>query len=166
MKPGDHPEFFRFPPPPGASRDSTIVLDRQGRFFHDGAPVEKKSLADAMHQWVSTHPDDGRYILTNGYDWCYFAVEDTPAFVVSVVGEPPNAPRLVLADGTEEELDPATLVQDEDGACFARVKGGKFEARFLRLAQIALAPWLVEVDGGVRLRIGADMLPIGQRTTS
>jgi len=40
VKPGDHPEFFRLAPPPGASRDSTISLDAEGRFFHDGARVE------------------------------------------------------------------------------------------------------------------------------
>ena len=40
MKPGDHPEFFRFPAPEGRSRESTILLDREGRFWHDGELVE------------------------------------------------------------------------------------------------------------------------------
>src|SRR5262249_32567480 len=31
MKPGDHPDFFRLPPPPGRSRESRIVLDDLGR---------------------------------------------------------------------------------------------------------------------------------------
>ena len=146
MKPGDHPDFFRVPPPPGASRESSIRLDREGRFFHDGHLVEKKSLADAMHRWLAIHPDDGRFILTNGYDWCYLEVEDTPAFVTGVRGEPPLAPTLVLADGTDEALDPSALFVDAEGACFARVKGGRMFARLLRHAQTGLAPWLAESE--------------------
>ncbi len=69
MKPGDHPEFFRFPAPEGRSRESTIRLDAEGRFWHEGNPVEHPKLAQAMHGWVSRHPDDHRFILTNGYDW-------------------------------------------------------------------------------------------------
>ena len=166
MKPGDHPEFFRLPPPPGASRDSTIVLDAEGRFFHDGGLVEKKALADAMHWWLAVHPDDGRFILTNGYDWCYLTVEGTPAFVVSVKGEPPGPPVLVLADGTEEPLDPGALAADAEGACFTRVKGGRFEARFLRHAQTGLAPWLVEPDhegAPFRVEIAGRVFDIGPR---
>lgn len=165
MKPGDHPEFFRLPPPPGASRDSTIVLDAQGNFFHDGDPVEKRSLADAMHRWISTHPDDSRWILTNGYDWCYFKVEDTAAFVVGLMGKPPEAPTLVLATGDRVVLDPRTLRQDQTGNCFASVQvGGRLtDARFLRHAQTELAPWLMEVDGVIVIGVEGERHPIGQR---
>lgn len=162
MKPGDHPEFFRLPPPPGASRESTIVLDELGRFFHDGEPVDKKSLADALHRWISTHPDDGKFILTNGYDWTYFKVEDTPSFVTGLKGVPPGTPTLVLADGSEEPLVPSTLRVDPSGVCFARVKDGRFEARFLRHAQTDLAPWLVDAEP-LALSIDGAVLPIEGR---
>ena len=65
-KPGDHPEFFRFPAPEGRSRESTIRLDGEGRFFHDDEPVAHPKLAAALHTWIARHPDDGRYILTAG----------------------------------------------------------------------------------------------------
>src|SRR3712207_2626361 len=103
VKPGDHPDFFRLAPPPGASRESAIVLDREGRFWHEGARVEHPALEEALHRWIARHPDDGRLILTNGYDWCYFRAEDTP-FVVRAVhtsGGHESA-ELVLSDGTEE----------------------------------------------------------------
>ena len=64
MKPGDHPDFFRSAAPPGASRESTIVLTRDGIFLHDGAPVEHRALAKALASWIAKHPDDGRFILT------------------------------------------------------------------------------------------------------
>jgi hypothetical protein len=144
VKPGDHPEFFRLPPPPGTSRESTIVLDRQGRFWHDGELVEPKALADALHRWISRHPDDGRYILTNGYDWTYFTVELTPFFVRSVRGD--TTPELVLSDDSVERLAPRTLRLDDDGALVCLVKEGRFEARFTHTAQLELAPWVSQND--------------------
>lgn len=162
MKPGDHPEFFRLPPPPGASRESTIRLDREGTFYHDGTVVTKDSLVRALHSWVSFHPDDGRPILTNGYDWTYFTVDDTPYFVEVVRGVPPAPPVLVLSDGTEEPLDAASIVADEGGTCFVRVKGGRAWARFWRLAQVGLEPYLA-ADEPPRLSFGGQEHPIGKR---
>jgi uncharacterized protein len=160
VKPGDHPEFFRFPAPEGASRESTIVLHADGHFSHDGEPVERRDFHEALHRWLRVHPDDGRFILSNGYDWTYLQVEDTPRFVTGVKGAPPGPPTLVLADGGEEVLDPATLRVDDAGGLFARVNAEDQEARFLRLAQVELAPWLgseepasIVVDG-VRCVIG------------
>src|SRR5580700_1822488 len=65
MRPADHPDFFRIAPPEGRSRESTIRLDAEGRFFHEGARVEHPRLEAAMHTWIARHPDDGRFILTN-----------------------------------------------------------------------------------------------------
>lgn len=147
QKPGDHPEFFRLAAPAGASRESTIRLDREGRFWHDGARFEHAALEAAMHGWIARHPDDGRYVLTNGWDWTYFEVEDVPYFVRAsrVDGD---VVTLALSDGTEEQLDPAGLRSGGQGALYARVKGGAFEARFDRHAQMALAPLVVEGDDG------------------
>jgi hypothetical protein len=152
VKPGEHPEFFRFPAPEGRSRESTIVLDAEGRFWHEGALVEHPKLAAAMHAWISRHPDDGRYILTNGYDWTYFRVEDAPYFVNAVRIEP-DAVLLSLSDGTEEAWDPSSTRASDRGALYAQVhaaaNGGPFEARFTRHAQTSLAPILVEEGGGI-----------------
>jgi uncharacterized protein len=162
VKPGDHPEFFRFPAPEGRSRESTIRLDPEGHFWHEGSPVEHAKLAQAMHGWVSRHPDDGRYILTNGYDWTYFTVEDAPYFVRSV-RITPDAVLLGLSDGTEEPWDPSRSRIGANDAIYAPVKAGSdrgpFEAKFTRFAQAELAPVLVEgpaaAIGGRVVRIGA-----------
>jgi hypothetical protein len=147
MKPGDHPDFFRLPPPPGRSRESTIRLDADGRFLHDGAPVEHRAMARAFASWVTRHPDDGRFILSNGYDWTYFQVDDTPFFVESVRATPAGLV-LGLFDETEEPLDPATLRLDAEGRVHVRVKSGAFEAKLTRAAQLALAPFLEECAEG------------------
>jgi uncharacterized protein len=147
MKPGDHPDFFRLPPPPGRSRESSIRLDAEGRFWHDGAQVEHAGMAAAFASWIARHPDDGRFILTNGYDWTYFEVEDTPFFVESLRATP-EGPVLRLFDGTEESLDATTLRLDAEGRVRLRVKGGRFDAKLTRDAQLALAPFVTETPEG------------------
>ena len=148
MRPADHPEFFRFPAPEGRSRESSIALDADGRFSHDGVPVEHPGMARAFASWIDRHPDDGRFILNNGYDWTYFRVEDVPYFVLGVHEQGGNL-WLLLSDGSESPLDPQTLVLGARSALYTTVKGGKFRARFTQAAQTALAPWLSSSESGV-----------------
>jgi hypothetical protein len=145
VKPGDHPDFYRIAPPAGTSRQSTIVLDRDGKFWHDGGRVDHPALERALRSWIARHPDDGQFILTNGYDWCYFRVDDAPQHVdaLRVDGD---VVTLVLAGGDEEPLDPSTLMVGDDGVVYAKVKGGAYEARFSRHAQTQLAPLLTQAE--------------------
>ncbi len=164
MKPGDHPEFFQFPAPEGRSRESTIRLDAEGRFLHDGAPVLHPKLAAAMHGWISRHPDDGRYILTNGYDWTYFTVDDAPYFVRALRLEGDGV-TLLLSDDTEEPWDPTASEASPGGALYTNVKraakGGPFRAKFTRHAQASLAPVLVDNDGAPAARLEGRVVRIG-----
>ena len=159
MRPGDHPEFFRMPPPEGRSRESTIRLDANGHFFHEGEKVEHPGLEAAMHTWIARHPDDGRFILTNGYDWTYFTVEDVPYFVRGIRVE---ADRVVLrlSDQTEEAWEPQNSRIAGD-RLYAKVKNGAFEARFDRHAQNALGDVLDEQDGKLVARIGSRAFSLG-----
>src|SRR4051812_7767812 len=161
MKPGDHPDFYRFAPPPGTSRESTIRLDGDGTFWHDGERVENAALADALHSWIARHPDDHRYILTNGYDWTYFQVDDAP-YTVRALRIEPHRIVLVLSDRSEEDLQPESLRVGAADALYAAVKGGRFEARFTRHAQTELGPALVEgADGAPLLAVGSQTYAIG-----
>ncbi|MEI9940666.1 MAG: hypothetical protein WDO69_25920 [Pseudomonadota bacterium] len=154
MRPADHPEFFRFPAPEGRSRESSIVLDAEGRFHHDGQLVEHPGMARAFASWIDRHPDDGRFILNNGYDWSYFQVADAPFFVLGL-REQAGRLELSLSDGSESPLDPSSLGLGAQGALYAAVKDGKFRARFTQAAQIALGPWLVLGENGeIFLEIG------------
>jgi hypothetical protein len=159
VKPGDHPEFFRFPAPEGRSRESTIRLDSDGYFWHEGARVEHPKLAAAMHTWIARHPDDGRFILTNGYDWTYFTVEDVPYFVRSVRIEPDHVD-LVLSDDTVEAWRPADSWIGKNDAVYTHVKNDAFEARFSRHAQTSLAVVLEEKDGQVWVVLGQTRTPL------
>jgi hypothetical protein len=160
MKPGEHPDFFRFPAPSGRTRESTIVLDRVGRFWHDDALVEKPSLRRAFSRWIGRHPDNGRFILSNDYDWTYFTVEDVPFFVEAIrTEEGPNGTTLLLwlSDGSREPLTPSGMRIGQQDAVYVSVKAGQYEARFTQSAQLALAPLLVEGDtpDQLGLRVGA-----------
>ncbi len=162
------PDFYTRPPPPGRSRESTITLDAEGRFHHDGAVVEHPRLAEAMHRWIARHPLDGRLILNNGYDWTYFVVQDAPYVVRAVVEDAEGFPVLVLSDGTREPLGARVRLGAGD-ALYAEVKaharGGPFEARFSRHAQSQLGPYLTsDADGAetiaLRTRAGIVRLPL------
>jgi hypothetical protein len=147
VKPGDHPEFYRLPPPEGRSRESSIHLDREGRFFHDGELVRYPGMARAFASWIARHPDDGRFILQNGYDWTYFSVEDTPYFVEAVRAVDGGV-ALELSDGSIEALEQNALSLDESGQLLARVKGGVFQARFKRTAQLGMGEFLSLDEAG------------------
>jgi hypothetical protein len=155
MKPGDHPDFFRFPAPAGQSRESTIRLDGEGRFWHDGTLVDHPRIEEALHSWISRHPDDGRHILTNGYDWTYFTVEDVPFFVQSVRLDGATG-SLWLRLSSGDEVTPEGFSIGPEGALYAAVsvKGQPDEARFTRHAQIQLEPALVEQGGEIAIRSG------------
>jgi hypothetical protein len=160
MKPGDHPDFFRLPPPPGRSRESTIVLSPDGRFFHDGAPVEHVPMQRAFATWLQRHPDDGRWILNNGYDWSYLTVEG-PAFFVRSFKTSAEGPVLELLDGRSFSVSSASaaLEQDPEGVVWAALPSGE-RARFTPGAQLELSPWLVEREGQLGLEISGKFAPI------
>jgi uncharacterized protein len=163
MKPGDHPEFFRLAPPPGTSRESAIRLDHDGQFWMEGDRIEHPALHAALTRWITRHPDDGRFILCNGYDWTYFWVDDAPYVVRSLSVEATRVV-LTLSDETQETLDPSRCRVGDASALYVAVKGGQFEARFSRHAQNQLAPVLVEdAEGTPAIEIAGVRHTIGTR---
>lgn len=173
MKPSDHPDFFALPSPEGQSRESSIRLDGEGRFWHDGERITHPGVAAAMHCWIGRHPGDGRYVLTNGYDWTYFTVDDAPYFVRALRAEPERLV-LILSDATEEAWDPEGTRIGAHGALYAKVRAkaksgaasggaGAFEAKFTRHAQSSLGPLLVEASPPA-VRIGGRLHAIGARS--
>jgi hypothetical protein len=107
-------------------------------------------MARAFASWIDRHPDDGRYVLNNGFDWTYVEVEDVPFFIRSVrIGD--GCATVELSDGTEEPLAATALRVGHRGALYTKVKRGRFDARFNPGAQTALAPLLDEGPAGVEI---------------
>ena len=160
MRPSDDPAYFQLPSPLGRSRESTIVLDADGHFRHDDELFGAGRMETAFHTWIRRHPDDGRWILSNGYDWTYFTVVDVAFFVRAIrVGED-GAPVLMLSDGSTEPFFPEFL-RSKPGtdALYIFIKRGTEAAtlaKFERHAQNGLAPWLVEHDGELFFAVGGE----------
>jgi len=115
----------------------------------------------AFATWIRRHPDDGRYVLCNGYDWTYFSVDDV-AYFVRGVRSLPEGLEIELSDSTAERLDPATLRLGARDALYCQIKGGDFAARFCQGAQTALLPYLVEGPAGEpQLELSGRRFPIG-----
>ena len=131
------------------TRESSIRLDAEGRFFHEGNPVEHAGLSRAMSSWISRHPDNGRWVLENGYDWCYVTIEDVPFWLKSARVEG-SAIIGTLTDGSEEQIDPTSLAFDDAGTIRCAVKAnarkGPYPAKLARHAQLAVSEKLRE-DG-------------------
>jgi hypothetical protein len=134
-------------------RTSGLRLDRDGRWWHAAAPVEHERVVALFDRGLRVD-DDGAVRLEVGAQWCYVEVAET-AYVVRRVrgGEGPAPPTLILNDGSEEPLDPTTLMVRGDQDLYCRVKGGRCPARFLRDAYHQVV-WRLEPDpaGGFRFR--------------
>ncbi|HZH02318.1 MAG TPA: DUF1285 domain-containing protein [Myxococcaceae bacterium] len=145
--------------------DSGLVLDRQGRWFHDGEPVEHPKIIEAFNTGLKP-AGGGRFKLEFGGDWALVAVEDA-AYQVLDVADSDKGLVLALSDRTEEGLDPNTLEVDADGVLTCRVKAGEAKARFSREAQVKLglrleveenAVWLWTRSGRARVSLEAAQL--------
>lgn len=148
------------------TRESSIRLDEHGHFFHDGERVEHAGLERAMHRWLRRHPTDGRWVLENGWDWCYVHV-DVAAFFVRSARIEGDRVKATLSDGDELEIAPSTLRIDDGGALWCDVHaerdGGPFPARFDVYAAAALGEAIDESDGALVLTLGDVRTTIANR---
>jgi hypothetical protein len=143
---------------------SGLRLDKEGRFWHRGEPVEHERTISVLHRGIHRAPD-GRWATRIGHEWGYLEVEDAALFVQ----------QLSVADGslrgqllTGEWVEISELSHGADDALYTRVRGER--ARLSRPAQASLMPWLHEEAGtyfldanGARVAIGTDRGPEPQR---
>jgi hypothetical protein len=141
-------------PPPKrwhTREDSGIRLDREGRWWHDGEPVEHPKIIEAFNMGLCPSVD-GRFVLRFGNDWCFVEIEDAAYRVLSadLRGE---EIQLGLSDRQTEVLSPETLTL-EGGVLHCRVKEGRAKARFTRDAQFALGTLIETTAEGSFLALG------------
>jgi uncharacterized protein len=138
--------------------DSGIVLDRHGRWWHDGEPIEHPRIIQAFNQGLIP-ADGGRFKLQFGRDWCFVDVEDA-AYQVESAQVCPSEILLHLSDGSEEVLDVPTLQLDAEGVLFCQVKTRKAKARMTRAAQFTVGACLENDGRGWSLRLGETVHPL------
>jgi hypothetical protein len=135
----------------GRSRETTIVRDAQGRWFHDGQPLEHPNLTRAFDRWIE-RAEDGRYCLKNDINWAYFTLQGPPFFVRSVQIDDGRV-TLLLSNDKHEPLRQETLRTGVDGALYCDVGDGSMVARFDRHAAAQLETVLGEDEQGVYLEL-------------
>lgn len=133
--------------------ESGLYLDRALRWWHDGVRVEHPKLIAAFERGLRID-DEGRCILSFGWDWCVVELEG-PAFRVKALVEDPKSPTglcVELSNGAREPLDPSGLALDDEGALTCEVLAGRATARFDRDAQASFGERLEERGGTLWLR--------------
>jgi hypothetical protein len=132
-----------------------LAIDREGAWFHDGEEVTHEGMLATLRS--DLRRDAQGHYLQIGIVRVPVEVEDAPFVVVRLERE---GDRLAvwLSDGTREPLDPGTLETRGD-VPYARVKAGRFGARFSRAAAWQL--WqIAEYD---EARASASLVLAGRR---
>jgi hypothetical protein len=136
-----------------------LRLDREGRFFHQGTPIEHARTLAVLHQGLH-RADDGRWATRIGKDWAYVEVEDAGRFVRRI--EPRGSLlHAQLATGEWVELDPATLAAGAEDALYVRLQDHE-RARLTRAAQLSLAPFVEQSGDAFELHLSGGVFPIGK----
>lgn len=144
-------------------RQTGIRLDREGRFWHEGAEVTHPGFRRALLRWLDRLPDGRPILRLDDKRYAYVDVEDADLLALSARWAGERA-ILVLNDESEEELDPGTLEHGDGGALYCRVRGGALTARIVTPAYYVLAERIVETAPGVfALRAGGRLNAIRRR---
>lgn len=126
-----------------------IYVDKEGSWFHKGAPIIHRELLLLFYQCLRVD-DQGRYIIKFKDQVCRLDVEDTPFVVLRtdfLRGSGDGGTErfiLHLVDDTKEELAPETLWIGPDHVLYCKIKGNKFRARFSRPSYYQLADHIQE----------------------
>jgi uncharacterized protein len=140
-------------------RQTGIRLDREGRFWHEGAVVTHRGFQRALLRWLD-RLDDGRPILRlDEKRYAYIDVDDADLLALSARWEGDRA-ILRLNDDSEEELDYASLSVGAGDAVYCKARGGRLIARITTPAYQVLAQRIEETADGFALRAAGRLHPI------
>jgi hypothetical protein len=148
-------------------REYRYQVDREGRVFHDGTEIVDPAVL-RFFLLAMTRTEDGRYLVLcqgerNWFDADGPALNGGPFVVqrlrVESDGGSLRRVELVFAGDYHEPLDPATLESERDQLS-CRVRGGRFRARFGRVALQQLAPFLLDQDEGSALVVAGVRYPV------
>ncbi|MGQ0792741.1 MAG: hypothetical protein ACT4NX_01485 [Deltaproteobacteria bacterium] len=122
-----------------------LFIDKDGNWHQDGILIR--------HRWTYLHNNklldrdgDGRYFVDEGSGKLYVEIEDTPYIVKMVDRREDGFYYAILNDETDERLDLPSVRLNSENIAYARVKAGRFDARFSRPAYYEFAKRLAH-DG-------------------
>ncbi|MGC2495916.1 DUF1285 domain-containing protein [Candidatus Binatus sp.] len=124
-----------------------ISFRRDGNWYSDDERIDNPRIALLFSQSIKRNPD-GSYYLQVAEERASITVEDMPYVVKALEDDELGGFVMVLNDDTREPLDPAALEVGAGNVLYARVKGGKDRARFLRSAYYHLSDRFESDDSG------------------
>jgi hypothetical protein len=143
-------------------RRTGIRLDPQGRFWHEGGEITHAGFRRALLRWLD-RLEDGRPILRlDERRYAYVDVEDACLLVTSIRWQGDRA-LATFNDGSEHELDYASLGVGAGDALYCSARGGVLDARLTTPAYYALAERIEEHGDGFALRARGRLFVIGER---
>jgi len=149
-----------------AVESGKISFRRDGNWYSDEERIDNPRIALLFSQSIKQNPD-GSYFLQVAEERASINVEDTPFVVKGIEDDGKGGFMLILNDDTHEALDAATFEVGADNVLYARVKGGKYRARFLRPAYYHLSANF-QSDGAGRffIQIGDKRYPLKSASSS
>jgi hypothetical protein len=145
-----------------AAREYRYQVDRDGRVFHDGTEIVDPAVLRFFLR-AMTRTAAGRYLVLCQGERNWFEAADTPFVVqrlhLTVEDAALRAVELHFVGDYREPLDPHTLEAERD-LLFCRVRGGRFRARFGRMAVQQLAPFLLDTGEGLALLVSGARHPV------
>lgn len=144
-------------------RQTGIRLDREGRFWHEGAQVTHPGFQRALLRWLDRLPDGRAILRLDERRYAYVDVDDADLLVQSARWDG-DRPFVHLNDGSDEELDCNSLEVGDGSALYCRVRGGRLTARISTRAYQVLSRRIEESGaGGFALRACGRLWPIRPR---
>jgi hypothetical protein len=136
--------------------NETIRLTKDGVFLSNGEEITHERTVSAYHRFLGK--DEDGYFIAIGRDHKRIEVEDTARFVREIEWKGSGADEwieLSLADGSQERLDPRTLLYRPD-RLVCRVKEVSEEAKFLRKPYLELLLRALQDGPRYSIRIGGE----------
>ena len=134
---------------PDRHGDSLMRITRDGRWYHEDAPIERMAMV-RLFASLLRREEDGRHVLVTPAERLDIVVEDAPFVAVEVKSEGMGAARrLAFRLNTDETViadadHPLRFVEKEGQACpYVRVRGG-LEALIARSVYYELASLAID----------------------
>lgn len=138
-----------------------LEIDREGRWFQNGAEIVHPAIYRAFSRMLE-RTSDGGYLVRLGREICRVHVEDAPFVVQRIIDTCRSSIVIQLNDGTKEQFEPHRFWIGNDNIPYTSVKDGSFHARFSRPAYYQLAKHIVssETERSFFFMIGGEKVPI------
>lgn len=133
---------------PEFSAPIDIRIDKDGNWFHEGAPIARAALV-ALFASVLRREPDGQYVLVTPAERRFIEVEDVPFVGIGIEASGSGAQQdvkvrtnlgdeVIVSDDYQLEMRENRDVSADTALAYVRIRGG-LEARFNRATFLELA---------------------------